>query len=102
MSTFAELMAQSEELKRKAEESRKHEVAGQISLIKDLMAKHGITAADLGLGKATKAATPRKVGGQAKYRDPNSGATWTGKGRLPAWALSHKSAGRDLSELAIQ
>ena len=102
MSTHQELKAQAEELIRQAEDLRKAEAAQHITTIKHLIAEHGITAADLGLGKATKAATPRKVGGQAKYRDPNSGATWTGKGRLPAWAQSHKAAGRDLAELAIQ
>ena len=102
MSTSKELKEQAEELMRKAEELRRQELDNVIGEIKRIMAEHGLTSADLGFAQAKATAKPRKVCGQAKYRDPKSGATWTGKGRLPAWAQSHKAAGRDLAELAIQ
>ena len=102
MSTSKELKAQAEELIRQAEDLRKQEAAQHIATIKHLIAEYGITAADIGLGQSTKPKAARKASGQAKYRDPASGATWTGKGRLPAWAQAHKAAGRDLAELAIQ
>lgn len=42
--------------------------------------------------KAGKAKTP------AKYRDPETGKTWSGRGRRPAWI---KDAGDDLSRFEI-
>ena len=49
------------------------------------MAEHGLTAADL-IAKTPnpRASTSgRKVA--AKYRDPASGQTWTGRGLKPKW-----------------
>jgi len=102
MPTYTELMAQAEELKRQADEIRKQEQTAGVAEIRRIMAEHGLTSGDLGFPQATATAKPRAVGGQAKYRDPASGLTWTGKGRVPAWAIAHKAAGRDLAELAIQ
>lgn len=42
--------------------------------------------------RATRAKAP------AKYRDPVSGKTWSGRGRRPAWI---KDAGDDLSRFEI-
>ena len=102
MSTSKELKEQAEELMRKAEELRRQELANVVGEIKRVMAEHRLTADDIGLGQSQKPQAARKASSKAKYRDPNTGATWTGKGRLPAWALAHKTAGRDLAELAIQ
>ena len=30
----------------------------------------------------------------AKYRDPNSGATWTGRGRTPVWVIEAEKGGK--------
>ena len=52
------------------------------------MAEHGLTLADLGAsagkGKAGKSASAgRKVA--AKYRNPATGETWSGRGLKPKW-----------------
>lgn len=58
-----------------------------IRTIKTMMADYTIGAADLGLvlkappRKRERAANPRPP----KYRDPESGATWTGQGAAPKW-----------------
>ena len=103
MSTSKELKEQAEELMRKAEELRRQELANVVGEIKRVMAEHGLTAEDIGLGQSQKPQAARKAAtSKAKYRDPNTGATWTGKGRLPAWALAYRASGHDIAELAIQ
>ena len=103
MKTYKDVTAEIEKLKAKAESLRKSEMAGVISRIKEAIEAYGLTAADLGLSagaapRASKAAAPMVpsgvgagVGvGVAKYRDPASGKTWTGRGKPPLWIQGAK------------
>jgi DNA-binding protein H-NS len=99
MKTYKDVTAEIEKLKAKAESLRKSEMAGVISRIKEAIEAYGLTAADLGLSagaapRASKAAAPTAqsgVGvGVAKYRDPASGKTWTGRGKPPLWIQGAK------------
>ena len=89
MSSYSELQAQIAELQKQAETARSSELANAKAQIIAIMKEYGLTAADLGTGTKAK---PSKVGGSvaAKYKDPVSGATWTGRGRAPLW-LNGKS-----------
>ena len=84
MSSYQDIQNQIEALKVKAEEARKAEIAGGIAQIKEIMAKFGLTAEDLGL-KGGKKAIRARVAAAAMYRDPASGKTWSGRGRKPNW-----------------
>ena len=55
----------------------------------------------IGGGRKKRGSGGAKTKGEAKYRDPQSGKTWTGKGRQPAWFKDHVSTGGDPSELAV-
>lgn len=103
MTTYRDYLAQIEELKQKAEEARRTELAAVISDIKAKVAEHGLTAADLGLsGSARRGAGSRSTGKVApRYRGPN-GQLWTGRGRQPAWVKEQIGAGRSLSEFEIR
>lgn len=84
MTSYSELQAQIAELQKQAEAARTLEVAAAKAKIADIMKEYGLTLADLGsAGKAKpqKAREPVAI----KYRDPESGATWTGRGRAPLW-----------------
>ena len=60
------------------------QMAATIEHIKERIAEYGITAEELGF--KSKRAASRKTGGlPPKYRDPKTGATWSGRGRAPAW-----------------
>jgi DNA-binding protein H-NS len=103
MVTLAQIRKQISALESQAAQITKTEMAGAIAKVKELMTSFGLTAEHLGLGstKAAKAAKPkagkksapakRAGAGQAKYRDPKSGKTWTGFGRAPAWIASARS-----------
>ena len=75
-----------------AEAVRKTEIADVIVEIKATMAEYGITVADLS-GKGLRA--PRKGAVvAAKYRNPTTGETWTGRGKPPRWMAAQLSAGK--------
>ncbi len=66
--------------------------------IRELMSKHGLTTADIDAQTGGKKRGPKpgekaavKAGAStARYRDPKSGATWTGHGRAPGWIANAK------------
>ena len=51
--------------------------------------------------EAPNAAASRRAKGTPKYQDPNSAATWTGKGKPPLWMKAHLDAGGDKDDLLI-
>lgn len=97
MKTYQAVRAQIAKLEREAEELRRQELKNVIAQVRQAIADYGLTAADLGLvGRGRKAAVKkagaaRRSAGAAKYRDPKTGQTWTGRGRPPAWIASAKN-----------
>jgi DNA-binding protein H-NS len=89
MPKYQDLLQQIETLKKQAEDVRKEELRTVIAEIKEKMAAFGITVEDLG-GKGGRKSTGTV---KAKYRDPASGATWTGRGRAPKWVTEAESRG---------
>src|SRR5574338_740089 len=89
---YRQLKAQIAKLEEEAAAARKVEAPEAVATIKALMAEFGLTAEDLGFksaGKAAKAKGP----GAPKYRDPQTGKTWTGRGKPPAWMAVALKAG---------
>jgi DNA-binding protein H-NS len=84
MATYRQLTEQLAKVQAQMEAAREKEVASTIEQIRQQIAEYGITAEELGF--SSKRTTSRKTGGlPAKYRDPKTGATWSGRGRAPAW-----------------
>ena len=98
MASYQEILSQIEELKQKAQDARKQEMAGAMAEIKRLMADFGITLEDLG-GKSGKSKSRGAVA--AKYRDPDSGKTWSGRGRRPGWVVALEGQGKSLDSCKI-
>ncbi len=95
-SSYKELTAQIEKLTQQAEQARVQELESVIAQIRQLMGEFGITAGDLGFKAQDRAKKKAGSTSAAKFRDPESGATWTGRGRAPAWI-----AGKDRSKYAV-
>ncbi|MEZ2349807.1 H-NS histone family protein [Caballeronia sp. RCC_10] len=106
MATLDSLQAKIAKLQAQAQAIAKRQSTAIIAQIHSLMNKHGISvedlAANLGSKKAVSNASTkvpsRKSGAVAKYRDPKSGATWSGHGRAPGWIASAKNRDRFLIE----
>ena len=101
----AALEKQQAELEKQIAETLRAERSGVINQIKSLMAEHGITVGDLSSGKpgrpagAKSPAAGRKVA--AKYRDPESGQSWSGRGLQPKWLKAALSTGKKLEDFTV-
>ena len=86
MSSYKDLLAQREKLEKQIEEAKSREYAEVLNDVKQKIADYGFSLAELGLNraKAGKVGRPR-AGVAAKYRDPETGATWSGRGKPPRW-----------------
>ncbi|MGT2476496.1 H-NS family nucleoid-associated regulatory protein [Paraburkholderia terrae] len=107
MATLEKVQAQIAKLQAQAEALVVKQSSGVIAKIRDIMEKHGLTTADIEahIGGSKKRGrksgvkvTAKSSGSVAKYRDPKSGATWTGHGRAPAWIASAKDRSKFLTD----
>ncbi|MGY2492796.1 H-NS histone family protein [Cupriavidus sp. CP313] len=95
MATYKQLVAEKEALEAKLAEMRASEISGVIEQIQGLMAEYELTVDDIaakrrrgrpaGSAAKGKVVAKEKVSLPAKYMDPKTGATWSGRGRAPAW-----------------
>ena len=94
------------ELRKKLDEERKGERMQAIASAKELIKAHELTAADLGLsGKGPSAKRPagdKRGVVAAKYQDHESGKTWTGRGKSPAWLAAQLAAGYTKDDFLIK
>jgi DNA-binding protein H-NS len=95
MASYAEYVEQIAKLQSLAAAARKDEINGAIQKIKELMQLHGVTLNDLSSGSRAK---PAKAKGTvaAQFKNPETGETWTGRGRAPRWL-----AGQDKEQFRI-
>ncbi|WP_321849701.1 H-NS histone family protein [Burkholderia diffusa] len=98
MATYKELKARAEALAEKAEAARLAEIQSIIDDIRAKVAEYGITEKDIFGGRRGKSAKQTQAPAEAKYRDPKTGATWSGRGRAPAWIKDAKNRNRFLIE----
>ncbi|MBC8752436.1 DNA-binding protein H-NS [Paraburkholderia sp. WC7.3g] len=114
MATLEQIEEKMKKLQSQAEALIAKQSSAVLANIKALMEKHGLTTADIDAhvggaqkrgrkpgasaanGKA-KAAAETKGGLPPKYRDPKTGATWSGHGRPPAWIKDVKDRTRFLT-----
>ncbi|AFT87506.1 H-NS histone family protein [Paraburkholderia sp. SIMBA_055] len=88
MSQYADLKAQIAKLQAQAEEARRTEIDNVIADIRQKIAEYGLTAQDLGFAVAAKRGRPpKKAPLPAKYQDPKTGNTWSGRGKPPKWIV---------------
>ena len=97
MKTYAALKAQIDKLEKQAATIRQKEVRRVVAELKKTIAEYDLSAADLGLTAGARKTAGRKARrtsaasvGVAKYRNPQTGDTWTGRGRPPAWIAGAK------------
>ncbi|WP_322005187.1 H-NS histone family protein [Paraburkholderia tropica] len=99
MSNYQDLLAQRAKLEAQIAAVREEEVARALETIRQLVDEFDLHE-EVQFTRARRGAA-RGVGAQrgpvaAKYRDPGSGATWSGRGKSPAWI-----AGKDRTKFLI-
>lgn len=99
-----EAEAVANDLRKQLETERKGERVHAIVAAKELIKAHDLTASDLGFsgkGAAKRIGDKRNVVAP-KYQDPDSGKTWTGRGKSPSWLSAQLAAGRTKEEFLIK
>lgn len=116
MRSYKQIRADIARLEREAAAVRKSESAAIVDRIRKLAEQYGLNATDIWsddaaaaspkasqasrkttaarkpvVKKAAATRSSRSGAGIAKYRDPDSGKTWTGFGRAPAWLAGAKN-----------
>lgn len=119
MTSYSDMVAQIEELRKQAERKRKEEYASVVKVIKKQILDFGIKPEDLGFGvlkaKPAKVSSKTKRSASRKSRTDKSrtgakippkytdgqGNTWTGRGKQPRWVVDSLAAGRTLQSMII-
>ena len=96
MPTLKELDAQLAALQAQREEVRKNELKAVVDQVRNLVAEYGLS--ELDVFPPSRGARASTAGAKVapKYRDPATGATWTGRGKAPKWI-----EGQDREKFAI-
>jgi DNA-binding protein H-NS len=84
MASFKEIQDQITQLQREAAEQRDREFTEAVQTIRDLMQEYDLTVEDLQfVHKKTGVKKPAAVA----FRNSETGATWSGRGRSPKWLV---------------
>lgn len=99
---LSDLLAKKAELEQQIIDIQREERSAAIAQVKSLMAQHGLTLADLGTRAPVSPAKGRSGGKvPAKYRDPATGQSWSGRGLHPKWLKQALADGAQLSDFAL-
>ena len=104
-SRIAEIDAERRALQDIVDAERLTKRAQVIASVRETIQAYELSAADLGfVGKTSL--KQRAVGDKRnvvapKYQDPDSGKTWTGRGKSPAWLSAQLAAGREKQEFLV-
>lgn len=118
MNSYQDIKAKIAELEAEAQKLLKTERREAIALVKSKIAEFALSVQDLGLivtgqraarksaGKAKKAG---KRGGKVKvkskvkpkYHHPETGDTWSGRGRPPRWLVALEAEGKSRDQFLV-
>ena len=109
--TLLQIQKEMQKLEKEAEQVKAHEVAGVVQRIKTAIDFYELKASDL-FGSKPKVAVPGKRGPRvqvkakkspspARYRDKETGKTWTGHGMRPGWFRRAVEGGIKPEDMAI-
>ena len=123
MKSYTEIINEIEKLEKQAARLRRGERAAAIRQASELVKVFNLTVKELGLsGKASKeglssiksglvkksarklaqgSSRPSKTPVQPKFRDPETGKTWSGRGLKPKWLSEKLSIGHSLDAFRL-
>lgn len=85
MSTYKELLKQREQLEQQIKDARSKELSDAVEKVRALVAEFSMTAEDV--FPPARGKRPGSTGSKVapKYKNPETGDTWTGRGKAPKW-----------------
>jgi len=100
--TLHELEAQKQALEQQIAKAKAAGRAEAVARVREMMSTHGLTLADLGGREPPKARATKGSKVPAKYRDPDTGKAWSGRGLKPTWLKAALAAGKTIDTFAAQ
>jgi DNA-binding protein H-NS len=103
MASLQELIDQKAAIERAITQARTVTRTEAVARILADMAENGLTIDDLekAAKRGDKLGSSARKPVAAKYRDPVSGSTWTGRGLKPRWLVAAVDQGKTLSDFLI-
>lgn len=102
MATLEAIQARIKKLEAQAQALKAKSVSGVLKQIHDLMDRHEISMEDVSafVGKAARSIKAKATGKavSARYVDPKTGASWSGRGRAPAWIANARDRNAFLAD----
>ncbi|EGI75854.1 H-NS histone family protein [Hylemonella gracilis] len=80
--SLEQLEAQKASYEKRIAELRQQERDAALQTVRELVAKHKFTAKEISQPTASAQSADAV---EPKYRNPETGETWSGRGRAPAW-----------------
>jgi DNA-binding protein H-NS len=103
--TLSDLLSQKAAIDKLIAETQRAERSEAIAQIRTLMAQYGLEMSDIGSkgGAATRAPKAAGTGVKvaAKFRNPATGDSWSGRGLKPKWLSAAIASGRSLGDFAV-
>lgn len=99
--SIAELLAQKAAIEKQIADAQRGARNEAVAQVRALMAQYGLSLADIG---SKAAASPRTAAAKkvaAKYRNPATGDTWSGRGLQPNWLKAALASGRSLADFTV-
>jgi len=101
MASLQELLDQQAAVAHQIASLQRESRAAVISEIRELMAQHGLTSADIATAPRPKGAQGPRAKVAAKYINRETQQTWSGRGLKPKWLAEKLKVGAALSDFAI-
>lgn len=101
MANLQELLAQKQKLDQQIALMQSEARNEAILKIQQIMRDYGLTLTDLAAPEKRQLRTSSGAKVEPKYRDPSTGATWTGRGLKPKWLTAALAGGRSIEEFAV-
>ncbi len=96
MATLQELIEKRSQLDKQIAEAREQAMKEAIARVHAIIAEFDLTADDIFPKAGARQKRRTRDSAPARYRDPMTGKTWSGRGRAPNWLL-----GKNRSEFEI-
>lgn len=101
-SSLQNLLAQRAALEQEIEAAQKRERQEAIARVKALMSEYGLTLADISpKGTSTKAGVSKGTKVPPKFRNAQTGETWSGRGLQPKWLKAALASGKKIEDFVV-
>lgn len=101
MADIQGLLQQRQELERQIKQMQDSARLDALAQIRELMSQYNLSPQDLAVSRAGKKGSKAGSTVAPKYRDPETGSTWSGRGLKPKWVTAALDSGKTLGDLAI-